>query len=168
MNRKRVFRISLVVVLILMLGALWTALQGGPLARSYAKLLFQQNRTDFDSAAAQAVEQGSGQGIPHPFGVRDVTLWDYGGTAVDFSMGSSGIGSSTTYWGIQGPPQHTGVSNTCPPGSGWAFRARGWRAGFPTGTAGAGRRAAETTAVTSRSWTSAGTTMRWNFRGRRS
>ena len=54
MNRKRVFRIPLVVVLILMLGTLWTALQGGPLARSYAKLLFQQNRTDFDSAAAQA------------------------------------------------------------------------------------------------------------------
>lgn len=104
MNRKRVFRISLVVVLILMLGTLWTALQGGPLARSYAKLLFQQNRTDFDSAAAQAVEQGSGQGILRPFGVRDVTLWDYGGTAVDFSMGSSGIGPSTTYWGIQYVP----------------------------------------------------------------
>ena len=52
MNRKRVRRISLIVVLFLALGTLWTALQGGPLARSYAKLLFQQNRTDFDSAAA--------------------------------------------------------------------------------------------------------------------
>ncbi len=104
MNRKRVLRIALIMVLLLVLGALWTALQGGPLARSYAKLLFQQNRTDFDSAAAQAVEQGRGQGIPRPFGVRDVTLWDYGGTAVDFSMGSSGIGPSTTYWGIQYVP----------------------------------------------------------------
>ena len=82
MNRKRVLRISLVVVLILMLGTLWTALQGGPLARSYAKLLFQQNRTDFDSAAAQAVEQGSGQGIPRPFwgAGRDLLgLWGDGG-----------------------------------------------------------------------------------------
>ncbi len=146
MNRKRVRRISLIVVLFLALGALWTALQGGPKSREHAAALFQKNRSAFDSAAAQAVERGSGQGISRPPGVQDVTFWDYEG----------------------GPPQHTGVSNTCPPGSGWAFRARGWRAGFPTGTAGAGRRAAGTTAVTSRSWTSAGTTMRWNFRGRRS
>ena len=145
MNRKRVFRIPLVVVLILMLGTLWTALQGGPLARSYAKLLFQQNRTDFDSAV---------------------------------SMGGSGLGSSTTYWGIQYVPsgerlgfQGSRLEGWISDGDGWRWeesgRARGWRAGFPTGTAGAGRRAVGTTAVTSRSWTSTGTTMRWNFRGLR-
>ena len=100
MNRKRVLRIPLIVVLFLVLGTLWTALQGGPLARSYAKLLFQQNRTDFDSAAAQAVEQGSGQGILRPFGVRDVTLWDYGGTAaggLDFRRGRLALGGER--WG---------------------------------------------------------------------
>ena len=127
MNRKRVFRISLVVVLILMLGTLWTALQGGPLARSYAKLLFQQNRTDFDSAAAQAVEQGSGQGIPRPFGVRDVTFWDYGGTAVDFSMGRSGIGSSTTYWGIQYVPSGERLGFQGSQLEGWISDGDGWR-----------------------------------------
>ena len=77
MNRKRVLRIPLIVVLFLALGALWTALQGGPLARSYAKLLFQQNRTDFDSAAAQAVEQGRGQGIPRPFGIMEGRRWTF-------------------------------------------------------------------------------------------
>ena len=127
MNRKRVLRIPLIVVLFLVLGTLWTALQGGPLARSYAKLLFQQNRTDFDSAAAQAVEQGSGQGIPHPFGVRDVTLWDYGGTAVDFSMGSSGIGSSTTYWGIQYVPSGERLGFQGSRLEGWISDGDGWR-----------------------------------------
>ena len=127
MNRKRVLRISLVVVLILMLGALWTALQGGPLARSYAKLLFQQNRTDFDSAAAQAVEQGRGQGIPRPFGVRDMTFWDYGGTAVDFSMGSSGIGPSTTYWGIQYVPSGERLGFQGSRLEGWISDGDGWR-----------------------------------------
>ena len=56
MNRKGVLRISRIVALILMLGVLWTALQGGPLARGYAGLIFRWNRTDFDSAAAQTVE----------------------------------------------------------------------------------------------------------------
>lgn len=87
MNRKRVLRISLIVVLFLALGALWTALQGGPKSREHAAALFQQNRSAFDSAAAQAVERGSGQGISRPPGVRDVTFWDYEGTAVEFSMG---------------------------------------------------------------------------------
>ena len=86
MNRKRVRRISLIVVLFLALGALWTALQGGPKSREHAAALFQQNRSAFDFAAAQAVERGSGQGIPRPFGVQDVTFWDYEGTAVEFSM----------------------------------------------------------------------------------
>ena len=35
MNRKRMLRITLIVVLVLLLSALWTALQGGPLARGY-------------------------------------------------------------------------------------------------------------------------------------
>ncbi len=104
MNRKRVRRISLIVVLFLALGALWTALQGGPKSREHAAALFQKNRSAFDSAAAQAVERGSGQGISRPPGVQDVTFWDYEGTAVEFSMGGSGLGSSTTYWGIQYVP----------------------------------------------------------------
>ena len=104
MNRKRVRRISLIVVLFLALGALWTALQGGPKSREHAAALFQQNRSAFDFAAAQAVERGSGQGISRPPWVQDVTFWDYEGTAVEFSMGGSGLGSSTTYWGIQYVP----------------------------------------------------------------
>ena len=104
MNRKGVLRISRIVTLILMLGALWTALQGGPLARGYAGLIFRWNRTDFDSAALQAVEQGSGQGISRPLGVWDVTFWDYEGTAVDFAMGAFGLGSAARYWGIQYVP----------------------------------------------------------------
>ena len=37
MNRKRVLRIPLIVVLFLALGALWTALQGGPKSRELCR-----------------------------------------------------------------------------------------------------------------------------------
>ena len=77
MDRKRVLRITLIVVLFLVLGALWPALQGEPQSREYTAALFQQNRSAFDSAAAQAVERGSGQGISRPPGVRDVTFWGW-------------------------------------------------------------------------------------------
>ena len=127
MNRKRVRRISLIVVLFLALGALWTALQGGPLARSYAGLLFQQNRTDFDSAAAQAVEQRSGHGISSPVGVRDVTFWDYEGTAVEFSMGGSGLGSSAAYWGLQYVPSGERLGFQGSRLEGWISDGDGWR-----------------------------------------
>lgn len=73
------------------------------------------------------MEQGSGQGIPRPFGVRDVTLWDYGGTAVDFSMGSSGIGSSTTYWGIQYVPSGERMGFQGSRLEGWISDRDGWR-----------------------------------------
>ena len=127
MNRKRVLRIALIVVLFLALGTLWTALQGGPLARSDAKLLFQQNRSAVDSAAAQAVERGSGQGISRPPGVQDVTFWDYEGTAVEFSMGGSGRGSSTTYWGIQYVPSGERLGFQGSRLEGWISDGDGWR-----------------------------------------
>ena len=63
----------------------------------------------------------------HPFGVRDVTLWDYGGTAVDFSMGSSGIGSSTTYWGIQYVPSGERLGFQGSRLEGWISDRDGWR-----------------------------------------
>ena len=133
MNRKRVRRISLIVVLFLALGALWTALQGGPKSREHAAALFQKNRSAFDSAAAQAVERGSGQGISRPPGVQDVTFWDYEGTAVEFSMGGSGLGSSTTYWGIQYVPsgerlgfQGSRLEGWISDGDGWRWEESGW------------------------------------------
>ena len=127
MNRKRVRRISLIVVLFLALAHFGPPLQGGPKSREHAAALFQKNRSAFDSAAAQAVEQGSGQGIPRPFGVRDVTLWDYGGTAVDFS------------WKLWDRVSHNilGIQYV-PSGERLGFQGSRLRAGFPTGTAGAG------------------------------
>ena len=127
MNRKRVLRIALIVVLFLVLGALWTALQGGPLVRGYAGLIFRWNRTAFDSAAAQAVEQGSGQGISRPFGVWDVTFWDYEGTAVDFTMGAFGLGSSTRYWGVQYVPSGERLGFQGSRMEGWTADGKGWR-----------------------------------------
>lgn len=126
MNRKRVRRISLIVVLFLALGALWTALQGGPKSREHAAALFQQNRSAFDFAAAQAVERGSGQGISRPPGVQDVTFWDYEGTAVEFSMGGSGLGSSTTYWGIQYVPSGERLGFQGSRLEGWISDGDGW------------------------------------------
>ena len=127
MNRKRVRRISLIVVLFLALGALWTALQGGPKSREHAAALFQQNRSAFDSAAAQAVERGSGQGISRPPGVRDVTFWDYEGTAVEFSMGDAGMGSSTRYWGLQYVPSGERLGFQGSRLEGWISDGDGWR-----------------------------------------
>ena len=127
MNRKRVLRIPLIVVLFLALGALWTALQGGPKSREHAAALFQQNRSAFDSAAAQAVERGSGQGISRPPGVRDVTFWDYEETTVEFSMGSSGLGSSTAYWGIQYVPSGERLGFQGSRLEGWISDGDGWR-----------------------------------------
>ena len=126
MNRKRMLRIVLIVVLFLALGALWTVLQGGPLARSYANLLFQQNRIDFNSAAVQAVERESGEGISSPVGVRDVTFWDYEGTAVEFSMGGSGMGASTTYWGPQYVPSGERLGFQGSRLESWAADGDGW------------------------------------------
>ena len=133
MNRKRVLRISLIVVLFLALGALWTALQGGPLARSYAGLLFQWNRGAFHTAAAQAVEQRSGQGISSPVGVRDVTFWDYEGTAVDFTMGAFGLGSSTRYWGVQYVPSGERLGYQGVRLEGWTQEGDGWSWSEPGG-----------------------------------
>lgn len=127
MDRKRVLRITLIVVLFLVLGALWPALQGEPQSREYTAALFQQNRSAFDSAAAQAVERGSGQGISRPPGVQDVTFWDYEGTAVEFSMGSSGLGSSTTYWGIQYVPSGERLGFQGSRLEGWISDRDGWR-----------------------------------------
>ena len=133
MNRKGVLRISRIAALILMLGVLWTALQGGPLARGYAGLIFRWNRTDFDSAALQAVEQGSGQGISRPFGVWDVTFWDYEGTAVDFTMGAFGLGSSTRYWGVQYVPSGERLGYQGVRLEGWTQEGDGWSWSEPGG-----------------------------------
>ncbi len=127
MDRKRVLRITLIVVLFLVLGALWPALQGEPQSREYTAALFQQNRSAFDSAAAQAVERGSGQGISRPPGVQDVTFWDYEGTAVEFSMGGSGMGSSTTYWGLQYVPSGERLGFQGLRLEGWISDGDGWR-----------------------------------------
>ena len=127
MNRKRVLRIALIVVLFLALGALWTALQGGPKSREHAAALFQQNRSVFDSAAAQVVERGSSQGISRPPGVQDVTFWDYEETTVEFSMGSSGLGSSTAYWGIQYVPSGERLGFQGSRLEGWISDGDGWR-----------------------------------------
>ena len=133
MNRKGVLRISRIVALILMLGVLWTALQGGPLARGYAGLIFRWNRADFDSAAAQAVEQGSGQGISRHFGVRDVTLCDYEVKSVDFALGAFGLGSSTRYWGVQYVPSGERLGYQGVRLEGWTQEGDGWSWSEPGG-----------------------------------
>lgn len=127
MKQKRIRWAILALALVMLLGILWTALQGSPLVRGYAGLIFRWNRTDFDSAAVQAVEQGSGQGISHPFGVRDVTFWDYEGTAVEFSIGGSGMGSSTTYWGLQYVPSGERLGFQGSRLEGWIPDRDGWR-----------------------------------------
>ena len=73
MDRKRVLRITLIVVLFLVLGALWPALQG------------------------------------------------------EFSMGSSGLGSSTTYWGIQYVPSGERLGFQGSRLEGWISDRDGWR-----------------------------------------
>ena len=132
MNRKRMLRITLIVVLVLLLSALWTALQGGPLARGYTGLLFQWNRPAFDFAAVQAVERESGRGVSHPLGVWDVQFWDGEEAVVDFVLGSYGLGAATCYWGLQYVPsgamlgyQGAVLEGWTPDGNGWRWEERG-------------------------------------------
>ena len=114
-------------VLILMLGTLWTALQGGPLARGYTGLLFQWNRTAFDFAAVQAVERESGRGVSHPLGVWDVQFWDGEEAVVDFVLGSYGLGAATCYWGLQYVPSGAMLGYQGAVLEGWTPDGNGWR-----------------------------------------
>ena len=56
-----------------------------------------------------------------------MTFWDYEGTAVEFSMGGSGMGSSTTYWGLQYVPSGERLGFQGLRLEGWISDGDGWR-----------------------------------------
>ena len=126
MKGKR-FWMGIAVALVLALGALWAALQGGPLARGYAEAVFHWNRAAFEAAAGQSMEQGSSQGTACPLGVGQVKLCNNQETAVEFSMGAWGLGSSTRYWGIQYVPAGELLGYQGAVLEGWRPDGAGWR-----------------------------------------
>ena len=133
MRRVGPRRLAALLVPVLALGVLWTFLRGGALSWGWAQWVFSQSRPAFETVALQAVEQGSGQGISRPFGVRDVTLWDYEGTAVDFAMGAFGLGSSTRYWGVQYVPSGERLGYQGVRLEGWTQEGDGWSWSEPGG-----------------------------------
>ena len=120
------------LLLLVILWLAWAVFLGGPLTRGYAELLFRRERAAFDTAAAQAAVQESGAGVSCPLGVRKVTFWDHGETAVDFSLGAWGLGGGTRYWGVQYVPsgallgyQGAALEGWTPEGEGWLWEEDG-------------------------------------------
>ena len=61
---------------------------------------FEEHREILEELALLTLEQGSAEGIVPPSPWRGVELHRSGIHTVEFDMGGSGLGSSTTYWGV--------------------------------------------------------------------
>ena len=65
---------------------------------------FEADRTVLEELARQVAAEKSDAGISTPEGWRNVRLHDGECPSVEFSFGSSGFGSETTYWGVSYVP----------------------------------------------------------------
>ena len=61
--------------------------------------IFYRNQAAFERAAEQVLEQRDTDGVDLPQGVLELCYYD-SPDRVEFSMGGSGFGSSTAYWGV--------------------------------------------------------------------
>jgi len=65
---------------------------------------FETQREVLEELAVQVLEQGSAQSITPPAPWLSVKLYNSGVTTVEFYMGGAGLGSSTSYWGVNYVP----------------------------------------------------------------
>ena len=86
--------------------ALLVALSPGPEERTIKQ--FETDRAALEQLALQVLEQGSASEIKTPDHWREVQLNRGECTSVEFSFGGRGLGSETTYWGVNYVPcDHT-------------------------------------------------------------
>lgn len=65
---------------------------------------YKCQKEGFQNVAQQVLEQEDDVGAPHPLGVIEVSYCDYHTPIVEFLFGCRGIGSATSYWGINYVP----------------------------------------------------------------
>lgn len=70
---------------------------------------FETDRAALTQLAQQVLDTGNTEDILPPAPWTGVELFDSGVPAVEFSMGGSGVGSSTKYWGINYVPSDSMV-----------------------------------------------------------
>ena len=68
---------------------------------------FEAHREILEELAVLALEQGGAENIVPPAPWQSVALYNSGVTTVEFSMGGSGLGSSTSYWGVNYVPSNS-------------------------------------------------------------
>lgn len=88
----------LALILVMAVFALW------PDPESRTVEYFESHRVVLEELAGLALEQGNTDGIVPPSPWRGVELHQSGIPTVEFSMGGSGMGSSTSYWGVNYVP----------------------------------------------------------------
>ena len=71
---------------------------------SIVRFAYACQEESFQNAAHQVMEQEGDTGVPHPVGVTDISYCDYHTPIVEFQFGGWGIGSATSYWGINFVP----------------------------------------------------------------
>lgn len=70
---------------------------------------FRADRAELEAAAARIMAEGHAKGISLPDGWREAELYQNGVYTIEFSMGSSGFASETTYWGVNYVPSDSAV-----------------------------------------------------------
>lgn len=97
-------KVRLILLMALMVLLLMAALLYGcraEIRKSYVGSLFQNRRQEFEAAAWLIQSEGRGEREPElPRGTSEMLLCGADGSCVDFTIGGSGLGPSTTYWGI--------------------------------------------------------------------
>ena len=92
----------LLLVLVFLLPTLWFALRPGREEQTLRQ--FTRDREVLEELAQLTLEQGNSDGIVPPAPWQGVELYRSGVRTVEFSMGGSGLGSETSYWGVNYVP----------------------------------------------------------------
>lgn len=85
---------------------------------------FEAHRAVLEELAVLALEQGSAEGIEPPTPWRDVEIHRGECPCVEFSFGSGGFASETTYWGVNYVPCGHTMHMRSFYGMGWETRER--------------------------------------------
>lgn len=66
--------------------------------------IYQKHQEEFHAAAQQVLAQSSTADVALPSGVKELSLWTQDRVTVEFLCGSWGLGSGSSYWGVNYVP----------------------------------------------------------------
>lgn len=104
MRKKLVLAVPAAVFVVI---AVLFALQPGRESRTTAQ--FEADRAVLEEMAKQVLVQGTARDMEVPAPWLGVELYANGIHTVEFAMGGSGLGSETTYWGVNYVPSDSMV-----------------------------------------------------------